>query len=99
MRIGERRYHPRFARSSGPWNAAGPQRISGAADAASHLLRRSLWSMAAPPSAALSASQLAQLAEIGEERTAEVGDVLYRVGDRTYPFVAILEGEVAIIDA
>jgi len=28
-----------------------------------------------------------------------VGDVLYRVGDRTYPFIAILEGEVAIVDS
>jgi thioredoxin reductase (NADPH) len=46
----------------------------------------------------LSASQLATLAEVGEERTADVGDVLYRVGDETYPFVAILEGEVAILD-
>jgi thioredoxin reductase (NADPH) len=27
-----------------------------------------------------------------------VGDVLYRVGDRQYPFIAILEGEVAILD-
>ena len=36
---------------------------------------------------------------MGEERTARVGDVLYRVGDRTYPFIAILEGEVAIVDA
>ena len=32
------------------------------------------------------------------ERAAQVGDVLYRVGDRRYPFVAILEGEVAIVD-
>src|SRR5437667_131113 len=53
----------------------------------------------APPSPALSASQLATLAGVGEERTAEVGDVLYGVGDRSYPFVAILEGEVAIVDA
>jgi thioredoxin reductase (NADPH) len=36
---------------------------------------------------------------LGEERTARVGDVLYRVGDRMYPFIAILEGEVAIVDA
>ena len=36
---------------------------------------------------------------MGEERTARVGEVLYRVGDRTYPFIAILEGEVAIVDA
>jgi len=47
----------------------------------------------------LSTSQLATLAEIGEERSASVGELLYRVGDRAYPFVAILEGEVAIIDA
>src|SRR4029079_18477575 len=34
----------------------------------------------------------------GEERTAAVGDVLFRVGDRRYPFIAIVEGEVAILD-
>ncbi len=39
------------------------------------------------------------LAELGAERTANVGDVLYRVGDRRYPFIAIIEGEVAILDA
>jgi thioredoxin reductase (NADPH) len=57
--------------------------------------------MNAPPPASpqLSPSQLATLAELGEERTANVGDVLYRVGDHTYPFIAILEGEVAIVDA
>src|SRR5919197_6188014 len=55
--------------------------------------------MAAPASPRLSASQLAALAELGEERTANVGDVLYRVGDRRYPFIAIVEGEVAILDA
>src|ERR1700731_1958653 len=47
----------------------------------------------------LSASQLATLAELGEERTADVGEVLYEVGDRRYPFIAIREGEVAIRDA
>src|SRR5256885_1330483 len=47
----------------------------------------------------LSASQLATLAELGEERTAAVGGVLYRVGDRRYPFIAIIEGEAAILDA
>src|SRR5919204_2176998 len=46
----------------------------------------------------LSASQLATLAELGEERTAEIGDVLYRIGDQRYPLIAILEGEVAILD-
>jgi thioredoxin reductase (NADPH) len=47
----------------------------------------------------LSASQLATLAQLGDERTANVGDVLFRVGDRRYPFIAIIEGEVAILDA
>jgi thioredoxin reductase (NADPH) len=47
----------------------------------------------------LSASQLATLADLGEERTAEVGDVLYSVGDRRYPFIAIIEGQVVIRDA
>jgi thioredoxin reductase (NADPH) len=55
--------------------------------------------MAAPATPSLSASQLATLAGLGEERTAAVGDVLYRVGDTTYPFIAIREGEVAILDA
>ena len=55
--------------------------------------------MDAPASPLLSASQMATLAEVGEERTASVGDVLYTVGDRSYPFVAIREGEVAILDA
>ncbi len=55
--------------------------------------------MSEPASPPLSASQLARLAEIGEERSATVGELLYQVGDREYPFVAILEGEVAIIDA
>jgi len=52
-----------------------------------------------PSSPRLSESQLATLAELGEERTAAAGDVLFRVGDESYPFTAILEGEVAILDA
>jgi thioredoxin reductase (NADPH) len=56
-------------------------------------------SVAPPPSPTLSASQLATLVELGDERTADVGDVLYRVGDREYPFMAIVEGEVTIRDA
>ena len=55
--------------------------------------------MVALDSPMLSVSQLGTLAGLGEERTAEVGDVLYRVGDQRYPFIAILEGEVAILDA
>jgi thioredoxin reductase (NADPH) len=54
---------------------------------------------ASPGSPSLSASQLATLAAVGEERTAGVGDVLFRVGDQTYPFIGIREGEVAILDA
>jgi thioredoxin reductase (NADPH) len=52
-----------------------------------------------PDSPALSAAQLAKLHGLGEERTARVGESLYRVGDATYPFIAIEEGEVAILDA
>jgi thioredoxin reductase (NADPH) len=55
--------------------------------------------LSTPASPLLSPSQLAALAEIGAEHSATVGELLYQVGDRTYPFVAILEGEVAIIDA
>jgi thioredoxin reductase (NADPH) len=52
-----------------------------------------------PASPLLSPSQLATLAEIGEEGFAPEGALLYRVGDPSYPFIAILEGEVAIVDA
>src|SRR4029077_1540873 len=50
-------------------------------------------------SPALSVSQLAMLAELGEERTADVGEVLYRGGDERYPFIAIREGGGALLDA
>jgi thioredoxin reductase (NADPH) len=39
------------------------------------------------------------LAGLGEERTAAAGEVLYRAGDRRYPFIAIIEGEVVVLDA
>jgi thioredoxin reductase (NADPH) len=55
--------------------------------------------VADPVSSILSEQQLATLAARGEERTAEVGDVLFQVGDRRYPFIAILEGEAVIQDA
>ena len=55
--------------------------------------------MRAPASPVLSASQLATLREHGEERSAAVGDILFRVGDKRYPFIAIVEGEAAILDA
>jgi thioredoxin reductase (NADPH) len=52
-----------------------------------------------PSSRVLSSSQLETLAEVGEERTAEVGEKLYEIGDESYPFIAIVEGEAAILDA
>jgi thioredoxin reductase (NADPH) len=47
----------------------------------------------------LSDAQLEALAARGEERTANEGDSLFEVGDRRYPFIAILEGEAAVMDA
>jgi thioredoxin reductase (NADPH) len=47
----------------------------------------------------LSAAQLATLRRHGEERSAEVGEVLFQVGDRRFPFIAIVEGEAAVLDA
>jgi thioredoxin reductase (NADPH) len=41
---------------------------------------------------------LRTLAGHGEELTAAVGEELYRIGDATYPFIAILEGEAAVLD-
>ena len=52
-----------------------------------------------PPSPLLSGAQLATLAQHGQERSAAVGDVLFQVGDARYPFIAVLEGEAAILDA
>ena len=54
--------------------------------------------MARPVGRVLSTSQLNTLAQHGEERTAAVGEELFRIGDETYPFIAILEGEVAVLD-
>ncbi len=59
---------------------------------------RRVSSGSSPSSPSLSASQLATLSTLGEERSARTGDVLFRVGDTTYPLIAILEGEVAILD-
>ncbi len=55
--------------------------------------------MTSPTSSVLSASQLATLRLHGEERSAAVGDVLFEVGDRRFPFIAIIEGEAAVLDA
>jgi thioredoxin reductase (NADPH) len=51
-----------------------------------------------PVSPLLSSSQLELLAERGEERTAQAGETLYRIGDETYPFIAILEGQAVVLD-
>jgi len=42
---------------------------------------------------------MATLAEHGEERTAEAGEALFRVGDRRYPLIAIVEGAAVVVDA
>src|SRR3954449_7354716 len=55
--------------------------------------------MASSVSPVLSESQLLLLAQHGEERTAAEGDTLFRIGDERYPFIAILEGEAAVLDA
>ena len=55
--------------------------------------------MTDPGTQSLSSSQLATLAAAGTELTADIDDVLFRVGDTVYPFIAIREGEVAILDA
>ena len=55
--------------------------------------------VAASASPILSDSQLALLAEHGEERTAEQDEVLFRIGDARYPLIVILEGEAAVLDA
>ena len=54
--------------------------------------------MAKPTSRVLSSSQLATLAKHGEERSAEVGEKLFEIGDETYPFIAVVEGRVAVLD-
>ncbi|HEX5308881.1 MAG TPA: FAD-dependent oxidoreductase [Solirubrobacteraceae bacterium] len=54
--------------------------------------------MSAPASRVLSSSQLATLAACGEERAAEAGETLFAIGDQDYPFIAIVEGQVAVKD-
>jgi thioredoxin reductase (NADPH) len=54
--------------------------------------------VAIPSTRSLSESQLETLGRHGEERTAEVGEKLFEIGDTSYPFMAIVEGEAAILD-
>ena len=51
-----------------------------------------------PVTRVLSSSQLEVLARHGEERSAAAGETLFEVGDSTYPFMAILEGEAVVRD-
>ena len=53
--------------------------------------------MAESVTAVLSPSQLETLEKHGKIRTAEAEETLFSVGDETYPFIAILEGEAAIL--
>jgi thioredoxin reductase (NADPH) len=53
---------------------------------------------ASPTRPVLSPEQFAALRARGEERSAGVGDVLYKIGDQRYPLIAIIEGEAAISD-
>jgi thioredoxin reductase (NADPH) len=46
----------------------------------------------------LTPEQLEGLREVGTEREIEAGEVLFREGDNGYPFFAIVEGLVAIVD-
>jgi thioredoxin reductase (NADPH) len=46
----------------------------------------------------LDEEQLALLATIGERRPIAAGEILYRAGDETYDFHAVLSGRVAIVD-
>ncbi|HUH81471.1 MAG TPA: FAD-dependent oxidoreductase [Solirubrobacteraceae bacterium] len=55
--------------------------------------------MTTPSTRVLSSTQMQMLALHGERRTAEVGEKLYEIGDASYPFIAIEEGEVALRDS
>jgi hypothetical protein len=53
-----------------------------------------------PPSLMLFAVAAGDSIELGgEQRSAAVGDVLFRVGDARYPLISILQGEAAILNA
>jgi len=47
----------------------------------------------------LSPLQLKIFAERGQEGTATEGEFLFRIGDASYPFIVVLEGEAAILDS
>src|SRR5215207_1635871 len=51
-----------------------------------------------PLSPILSPGQVAALAEVGAERTAAEGEFLFRIGDKRYPLIIVLEGEAVILN-
>jgi thioredoxin reductase (NADPH) len=55
--------------------------------------------VASDASPVLSGAQLDTLRQHGEERTAEAGETLFDVGDESYPFMAIIEGEAEVRSA
>jgi thioredoxin reductase (NADPH) len=57
-----------------------------------------MGSSTSPLSPNLSEGQIRALAAHGEERTAEEGEFLFRIGDKSYPLMVVLEGEAAILD-
>src|SRR5215208_8357017 len=46
----------------------------------------------------LTDEQIALFRPFGEVRTTKAGEVLYEVGDATYPLVVVLSGQTAIVD-
>jgi thioredoxin reductase (NADPH) len=57
-----------------------------------------LLTMAPSVNPVLSKDQLDMLRDHGEERTADAGEVLFKIGDQRYPFIAIIEGEASVRD-
>jgi thioredoxin reductase (NADPH) len=57
-----------------------------------------MGSTTSPLSPNLSDGQIKALAAHGEERTADEGDFLFRIGDSRYPLIVVLEGEAAVLD-
>jgi thioredoxin reductase (NADPH) len=52
-----------------------------------------------PLSPVLSPGHIETFRRLGEERTAAEGEFLFRIGDARYPFMVVLEGEAAVLDA
>jgi len=52
-----------------------------------------------PAGPRLTPAQLDALAEVGEERRARAGETLFAIGDHDFPFLAVIDGQVAVVDA